>query len=49
MLGHFRQHTHHLGDVVYTGMERTFLTVGVVLLTLAALLVTYFGIVLIRP
>jgi hypothetical protein len=38
---------HHFGGLIYT-MERAFLTAGVVGLTLAALLVMYFGILLLR-
>ena len=38
MLGTLRHGTHHFGDLIFTTMERTFLTAGVVVLTLAALL-----------
>jgi len=48
MLGTLRHGTHHFGDLIYTTMERAVLTAGVVLLTLAALLVVYFGIFLLR-
>lgn len=48
MLGTLRHGTHHFGDLIFTTMERAFLTAGVVVLTLAALLVMYFGIFLLR-
>ncbi|HUI80863.1 MAG TPA: hypothetical protein VLY24_23215 [Bryobacteraceae bacterium] len=48
MLGSLRHGTHHFGDVLFTTMERAFLTAGVVLLTLALLVVVYFGIFLMR-
>jgi hypothetical protein len=48
MLGTLRHGTHHFGDLFYTTMERAFLTAGVVALTLAALLIIYFGIFLLR-
>ena len=39
---------HHFGDLIYTTMERALLTAGVVGLTLAALLIMYFGLFLLR-
>ena len=48
MLRPLRHGPHHYGDLIYTAMERAFLTAGVVVLTLAALLIMYFGIFLLR-
>jgi len=48
MLGTLRHGSHHYGDLIFTAMERAVLTAGVVILTLAALLVIYFGIFLLR-
>ena len=48
MLGTLRHGGHHFEDLVFTVMERTILTIGTVSLTLALLLVIYFGIFLLR-
>jgi len=48
MLGTLRHGNHHFGDLIFTTMERAFLTAGVVVLTLAALAIMYFGIFLLR-
>jgi hypothetical protein len=48
MLRPLQHGPHHFGDLIYTTMERAFLTAGAVALTLAALLVMYFGIFLLR-
>jgi len=48
MLGTLHHGTHHYGDLIFTTLERAVLTAGVVILTLAALLVVYFGIFLLR-
>ena len=48
MLGVFHHGTHHFGDLIFTTMERAVLTAGVVMLTLAALLIVYFGLFLLR-
>jgi hypothetical protein len=48
MQGALHHGTHHFGDLIFTAMERVFLTTGAITLTLAALAVIYLGIFLLR-